>query len=196
MSLPLSEQKFMAFEGLHTWAKAVVMQADRLTASRDSMITRMQDFTAARIAQRARAGDNPIRDLIHTFHVERLFFCIAAAKFFEYRKWVVELKLLDPGIFAELDNFEADAKAMRDLNEHAREYFAGPGLRRKDWDTNLEQFNADPTGTNGALIGGRLDWVKLAEAMAKLIPSIPNMLPGIYEGMARDRSPALMPPRL
>ena len=67
-----------------------------------------------RIAGRVGAEDNPRRDLVHTFHAERLFFCIAAAKFFEYRKWVVELKLLDPGIFAELDNFEADAKAMRE----------------------------------------------------------------------------------
>jgi hypothetical protein len=173
MPIALAQQKFMAFEGLLTWSKAVVMQGQRLSG--------------LMCEGRARNQVNQTLETKQAFEAERHFFLIAAAKFFEYRRWVVELKLIEPGIFAGVDTFEADVKAMRDLNEHAREYFMGPGLRRQDWDANMERFNSDPTGTQETLIGGRLDWAKLAAAMAKLIPSIPNMLPGIYEEIARDR---------
>ena len=160
-----------------TWAKAVVLQAARLSAAHNATLTGIQAFLDAVQRGKARPQDNPHRNLRHAFHAERLFFCIAAAKFFEYRNWVVELKLVDPQVFVEIDKFESDAKAMRNLNEHAAEYFKGPGQRRKDWDANVAQFNADPTGTAGTLIGGRLDWAKLGLAMATLIPTIPDALP-------------------
>lgn len=181
MTLPVNDQKFMAFEGLMTWAKAVVLQATRLSAAQEEMVRQMYAFFDALKAGQAHTKDNPQRDLGHVFYAERLFFCIAAAKFFEYRKWIVDLRVLDPQIFAEIDKFEVDAKAMRNLNEHATEYFKGPGQRRKDWDANIANFNADPTGTHDTLIGGRLDWVKLGAAMATLIPTIPDMLPSIFQ---------------
>ena len=109
----------MAFEGLLTWARAVVMQRDRLAGLTKLTNTRMAEFAEALKTKRARAEDNPSRALKHVFEADRLFFCIAAAKFFEYRKWVVELKLLEPKLFEEVNKFDTDAKAMRDLNEHA-----------------------------------------------------------------------------
>jgi hypothetical protein len=184
MAISLAQQKFMAFEGLLTWAKAVVTQGHRLSGALNEQ---MRALAEAQQIGRARNQVDPRRETKQAFEAERHFFCIAAAKFFEYRRWAVELKLIEPGIFAEVDTFEADVKVMRDLNEHAREYFEGPGQRPQDWKANMERFNSDPTGTQGTLIGGRLDSAKLAEVVESLIPSIPNMLPGIYEEIARDQ---------
>ena len=175
MAIALASQKFMAFEGLVTWSKAVVMQGHRLSGALNLMCEPVRAFAEARETKQA-------------FEAERHFFCIAAAKFFEYRRWVVELKLIEPGVFAEVDTFEADVKAMRDLNEHAREYFTGPGLRRQDWDANMERFNSDPTGTSETRIGGRLDWVKLQEAVSKLVPQVPDMLPSIYQELQAEKN--------
>jgi hypothetical protein len=66
---------------------------------------------------------------------------------------------------------------MRNLNEHAIEYFEGRGQRPKDWMFNSDDFNSDPTGTINTLIGGRVDWVKLNEAAQRLLESLPTMLP-------------------
>jgi hypothetical protein len=179
MALPLPNQKFIAFEGLMTWAHALVTQADRLSAASTG---RMNGFIGA--VQDRRAGPGQNRELGYVFFAERLFFCHAAAKFFEHRDWVVELGLLDRQLFVHVDVFAEDAKAMRNLNDHAREYFKGPGLLPQKWKANFEQFSSDPTGTKGTMIGGRLDWVRLRDAVALLIPTIPDRLPEIFSELS------------
>jgi hypothetical protein len=54
---------------------------------------------------------------------------------------------------------------MRDMNEHAIEYFKGKGQRPQDWIyADPGKFQADASSTIGTKIGGRLDWVELGAA--------------------------------
>jgi hypothetical protein len=163
MALPIDQQRFMAFEGLLTWIRAVVVQADRVSFAQRAIVTEIQ-----------RHPGEGVRALIHTFQAERHLFCVAAAKLFEHRKWITELDMLEPEIFAELDRFEADVRAMRNLNEHATEYFRGRGKFPADWDLQMSSFNSDPTGTQDSLIGGRLDWVALRATVINLMDSFPE----------------------
>ena len=173
--LPILDQKFMAFEGLLAWAKAIVRQAGRVSEAQDLLKNISREF--ARREPRGIFSAEPIRDAGHVFKAERHLFCNAAGNFFDHRRWLRKLGGFDEGVFAEIDSFERDVKAMRDLNEHAIEYFEGKGKRPKDWIFNGDDFNSDPTGTINTLIGGRLDWVKLSEAAARLLESLPTMLP-------------------
>ena len=52
----------------------------------------------------------------------------------------------------------------------------------------MERFNSDPTGTSETRIGGRLDWVKLQEAVSKLVPQVPDMLPSIYQELQAEKN--------
>jgi hypothetical protein len=176
MALTVGEQKLMAFDGLMTWARGVVDQSNRLSQALVAEIQFMEQAAAAM----GRRDDVQWAKLKSTFYVERMFFCYAAGKFFEYRDWVVELGLLETGIFADVDKFADDARAMRNFNEHAIEYFKGAGRFPEEWDANLKQFNSDPTGTSSTNIGGRLDWVEVGKAVESLIPTIPNKSSEIY----------------
>ncbi len=172
--LPILNQKFIAFEGLLAWAKAIVQQADRVSEAQDRLKNMLKEFP---LEPRVVFNAEPIRDAGHVFKVERHLFCIAAGQFFDHRRWLRRLGGFDESFFAEIDLFEPDVKAMRDLNEHAIEYFEGKGQRPKDWMFNGDDFNSDPTGTINTLVGGRLDWVKLNQATGRLLESLPTMLP-------------------
>lgn len=172
-AIPELNQRFMAFEGLLAWAKGIVRQADR--------VSRAQDRTKETIKQFPREpgiyNAETIRDAGHDFKVERHLFCVAASQFFDHRRWLGRLGGFDEGVLTAIDLFEPDVRAMRNLNEHAIEYFEGRGQRPKDWMFNSDDFNSDPTGTINTLIGGRVDWVKLNEAAQRLLESLPTMLP-------------------
>jgi hypothetical protein len=173
-ALPLLDQKFMAFEGLLAWAKAIVRQAGRVSEAQDRL---KNIFREIPYEPRVAFNAEPIREVGHVFKVERHLFCNASDQFFEHRRWLGRLGDFDEGIFAEIDIFEPNVNAMRDLNEHAIEYFEGRGRRPKDWMFSGDDFNSDPTGTINTLIGGRLDWVKLSQAADRLLKSLPSMLP-------------------
>lgn len=93
------DQHFLALEGLLTWIRAVVVQADRVSSSQNAIVAQIKE----------RPGPE-VRALIHTFQAEHHLFCIAAAKLFEYRHRLQDLGKVDPGIFAELDGFEPDVQ--------------------------------------------------------------------------------------
>ncbi|MGX4771847.1 hypothetical protein ACWAUC_18890 [Bradyrhizobium guangdongense] len=162
-ALPLKDQRFMALEGFLTWVRAVLVQADRVSSAQDAIITQM----------RARTGPE-MRAMIHAFQAERHLFCVAAAKMLEHRRWIGDLDRVDSSVFAELDQFEADVQEMRNLNEHAIEYFRGKGRFPAKWDEQMKAYNSDPTGTQDSLIGGRLDWCALRAAVMNLMESFPN----------------------
>jgi hypothetical protein len=153
-ALPLLDQKFMAFEDLLAWTKAIVRQAGRVSEAQDRL---KNIFREIPYEPGAPIDEEPIRDVGHVFKVERHLFCNASDQFFEHRRWLGRLGDFDEGIFAEIDIFEPNVSAMRDLNEHAIEYFEGRGRRPKDWTFIGDDFNSDPTGTINTLIGGRLD---------------------------------------
>jgi hypothetical protein len=173
-ALPLLDQKFMAFGGLIAWGKAIVRQAGRVSEAQDCL---KNIFREVPHEPGVVFNAEPIRDAGHVFKVERHLFCNAADQFFEHRRWLSRLGDFDEGVFAEIDPFEPNVNAMRDLNEHAIEYFEGRGRRPKDWMFNGDDFRSDPTGTINTLIGGRLDWVKLSQAADRLLKSLPSILP-------------------
>jgi len=174
-ALPIEQQRFLAFEGLLAWAKAVVLQADRIAAAEDLRRTKMDEFFAA-VRQRNQAK-SPMRGLQHTWLAERHLYCLAAGQLFDHRSWIGDLGLLDRQLFAGIDPFASDARAMRNFNEHAIEYFRGNGRFPAKWKRHGEVYNSDPTGTNGTLIGGCLDWQKLAEATNALLETLADQPP-------------------
>jgi hypothetical protein len=173
LPLPIHSQKSMAFEGLLAWAKAIVSQADRVANAQEQFKNKMAGFS--RREPGVVFSAEPIRNAGHVFKVERHLFCNTAGNFFDHRRWLKRLGGFDESVFAEMDLFERDVRAMRNLNEHAIEYFEGKGQRPEDWMFRTDDFNSDPTGTVNTLIGGRLDWIKLREATARLLESLPAM---------------------
>jgi hypothetical protein len=159
------EQKFMAFEGLLGWTAAVVTQAERVSAARDKFMAELSSaFLSRRLAQQS-------------FQTERQLFCNAANHLLQHRRWTKDLDFLDEALFHELDRFADDIDVMRDMNEHAIEYFKGPGKRPHDWIYRGDGVIADASSTVGTKIGGRLDWVRLGIAAQRLLAKISPMGP-------------------
>jgi hypothetical protein len=174
--LPLSYQRSMAIEGLLAWTKGAIRQGQRLSEAHDRVKEASAEMSAlARSAPQGRAlSADSIREAVHVFQVERHLFCIAANKIFEYRHWIARLGRFDMVVFEEIDVFEPHVKAMRDLNEHAIEYFEERGLRRDEWIFSDGESASDPTGTINTKIGNRLDWVAFGAAARKLLSSLSN----------------------
>jgi hypothetical protein len=108
--MDMENQKFMAFEGIQSWARALVRQVKRINSIQARFATR-EHFVDSR----------------RQFACARHLFLIAAYKLIEYIDWAKNLEFLNEGLFVEIENFRKDIKDMRDLNEHAVEYFIGPG---------------------------------------------------------------------
>jgi hypothetical protein len=180
VTMTLDEQKFMAFEGLLGWTSAVVTQAQRVTAARGDFLAQLD----RRRAQQAGRGPEEMRELIlqqrlaqQRFQTDRHLFCNAAYQLLEHRRWVKDLGFLDDALFEEFDKFADDIDVMRDMNEHAIEYFRGKGLRPHDWVHQDEGGTADASATVDTKIGGRLDWVELGAAVQRLLARIRPMGP-------------------
>jgi hypothetical protein len=150
-------QKFMALEGLHTWATAVLVQVERITAA-----TRMIRDHAARV------------NATRAFQRERHLFLIAANKVLQYIDWASQLAFLDAAIFAEFNELRPTIKDLRDMNEHVVEYFTGGGRYRDIWLHATDEVVADASSTVTTRIGNRLDWVQVAEAAKRLISRLPD----------------------
>jgi hypothetical protein len=171
------EQKFMAFEALLGWTAAVVTQAQRVTAAGDKLLAEIQRGFDLRSGRGLEAILRH-RLALQLFQTERQLFCNAAHKLLEHRLWVKELGFLDEALFDELDKFADDIKVMRDMNEHAIEYFKGKGKRPQDWIyVDPRTAGADASSTVGTKIGGRLDWVELGSAAQGLLAKISPMGP-------------------
>jgi hypothetical protein len=140
-----------------------------------------RDKLLAELRQRGDLRLNPdviLRRLAQQFfETERELFCNAANQLLQHRQWVKRLGFLDDALFDELDKFADDIDVMRDMNEHAIEYFEGKGKRPHDWVYHGKGATSDASSTVETKIGGRLDWVELGSAAQRLLAKISQMGP-------------------
>lgn len=101
------DQKFIAVEGLHVWASAILTQMERLELAR---------------AQLAKGGRYR-----RAYLCERHFLLIAAKKLIDYIDWARELGFLDDIIFREMLRLRVDIVDLKGTNEHVIEYYRGMG---------------------------------------------------------------------
>jgi hypothetical protein len=175
--MTLDEQKFMAFEGLLGWTAAVLAQAKRVSAARDKLLGELRQTSDLRLNPEVISR----RLAQQFFQTERQLFCNAANQLLQHRQWVKRLGFLDDTFFDELDKFADDIDVMRDMNEHAIEYFEGKGKRPHDWVYQGEGATSDASSTVETKIGGRLDWVELGSAAQRLLVKISQMGPVLSE---------------
>jgi hypothetical protein len=157
----IDDQKFMALEGLHTWAGGVIERA-----------THLNDLQSRFAGADVRSNLTTVR---RSFQRERYFFLTAANQLCAHINWANRLNFLEPDIFTELGAFQADIKALRDLNEHVIEYFEGGGQKPQEWWRETDRGKADASATVGQRIGDRLDWNELADAARRLVLKLPPM---------------------
>jgi hypothetical protein len=156
--MDVESQKFMALEGLHSWARGVISHVKAMEAARGSMFSLDND-------RRTEAS--------RSFQRERHLFLTAAHKMLEHINWISKLSFIDSSVFAELKALENDIKELRDMNEHVIEYFLGRGKRPENWVYESDGGIADASSTIDSKIGGRLDWNQVASAAERLIRVLP-----------------------
>lgn len=166
--MEVEEQKFMALEGIQTWAKATIEQVARIEAANKAQFPELADADLPQfLANEARF------DAGRQFRAERLLFLIAAHKLIEHIEWAKKLSFLDNSIFSEVDALSSEIKTMRDLNEHAVEYFIGRGRFPEKWEHITEEAFADASSTINDRIGNRLSWNEVAAAAKALLSKLP-----------------------
>ena len=145
------DQKFIAVEGLHAWASAILTQVERLELARGEL---------ARGGRYRRA-----------YLCERHFLLIAAKKLIDYIDWARDLGFLDEIIFQEMLRLRDDILDLKGMNEHVIEYYRGTGKKPKQWVLADELIVVD---ANPKRIGGRLNGSELAEAVSGLLNALPK----------------------
>jgi hypothetical protein len=100
-------------------------------------------------------------------------FLIAAYKLLEYVDWAKQLAFLDTALFREIEGLRSDIKEMRDLNEHAIEYFMEKGRFPQKWLDISDAAITDASATIGDKIGNRLNWHEVGMVAKKLITALP-----------------------
>jgi hypothetical protein len=158
---PMSEegQKFMSLSGLRMWARAIVTGADRMGSALAGLRSSHADHDA---------------EYMLIFNAERHLFAVSAYKLIEHVAWAKTLSFLDHSVFAQIEALAGPIKQLRDLNEHALEYFRGPGLRPQEWTHSDADGSADASSTMGTLLGGRLDYKQLAQLARELRDRLPK----------------------
>lgn len=152
----IEEQRFMAREGVITWAKGVVQLAQWLS-----------DWCAS-------LGETLLlpnfKDHRAEFERNRLFFLTAAHMLFQYRDWAEEVGAIVPSSFSDIDKFMTDVKMMRNTNTHIIKYFSERGRWPSDWwHESKTTGKADASSTFETKIGGRLDWNEVSFATSRLL---------------------------
>lgn len=150
------DQKFIAVEGLHAWASAILTQVDRLDLAR-SQLNKGGRYRRAYLC-------------------ERHFLLIAAKKLIDYIDWARDLGFLDDIIFHEMLRLRDDIVDLKGTNEHVIEYYRGTGSQTGHWIFADEIIVVDANPITGRRIGDRLNGDELAEAASSLL----NALPGHY----------------
>jgi hypothetical protein len=159
----LDDEKFMAFEGLVQWTRAVVDQAKRVSAAKDYISS---EDVRNNWPMKGRAA-------IHASHCEDHYFVIAAYKIIEYRKWNQDLGLCGTVDFSEIDKFnQRDIRDLRNMREHITDYFKGEGNTPKRWTVETPEYKADASSVVGNMIGGRLDYVNFAQSAERLLSQL------------------------
>ena len=156
--MEIENQRFMALEGMRTWATGAVHFAAECDQFLVDLSVSPKDFRALRRA----------------FEVNRHCFLIAAFKLLEHTEWAVEVDAFDAALTMELNAHAKDIKRLRDLNEHKLEYFMGGGRRRPLWNHEENGGTADASSTVDTRIGNLLDWREVARIAAKLNEAIPT----------------------
>lgn len=147
----------MAFEGIRSWAQATITQVERIEAAR----------------REAFSADEQKFKGMRKFQTERHLFLVAANKLTENIAWAKKLDFLEPSLFLEFEELKKDIKDMRDLNEHAIEYFLGQGRCKEKWIKEDETAIADASSTIDDRIGNRLSWNAVSTAAIKLLDRLP-----------------------
>jgi hypothetical protein len=148
------DQKFIAVEGLHAWASAILTQVERLELARGEL---------ARGGRYRRA-----------YLCERHFLLIAAKKLIDYIDWARDLGFLDEIIFQEMLLLRDDILDLKGMNEHVIEYYRGTGKNPEQWVFADELIVVDANPTIGKRIGGRLNGSELTEAVSGLLNALPK----------------------
>jgi hypothetical protein len=149
--MDIESQKFMALEGIRTWASGTINFA---TACDQFMI----DINS----------DNYVK-LRREFEVNRHCFLISAFKLIEHVEWALHVGAVDEYICDDIIAHAEVIKIFRDLNEHKLEYFKGIGKRQSLWIQEKDGGFCDASATFETKIGGILDWQVIARISEKLI---------------------------
>ena len=148
------DQKFIAVEGLHAWASAVLTQVERLELARGEL---------AKGGRYRRA-----------YLCERHFLLIAAKKLIDYIDWARDLAFLEDTIFHEILRLRNDIVDLKGINEHVIEYYRGTGNCLGHWTFADELIVVDASATVGKRIGGRLNGNELAGSVSCLLNALPK----------------------
>lgn len=148
------DQKFIAVEGLHTWASAILTQVERIERAR---------------GQLAKGGRYR-----RAYLCERHFLLIAAKKLVDYIDWARDLGFLNDTIFGSMLRLREDIVDLKVTNEHVIEYYRGRGSRAEHWVLADELIVVDANPIAGKRIGDRLDGQELAEAASSLLNALPR----------------------
>jgi len=150
------DQRFIAVEGLHSWASAILTQVERLELARGHL---------AKGGRYRRA-----------YLCERHFLLIAAKKLIDYIDWARDLGFLDDAIFRSMLRLRDDIVDLKATNEHVIDYYQGRGCQAGHWVFADELIVVDANPVAGKCKRARLDGRELAEAASGLL----NALPGHY----------------
>jgi hypothetical protein len=144
------DQKFIAVEGLHAWASAILTQVERFELARGAL---------AKGGRYRRA-----------YLCERHFLLFAAKKLIDYIDWAKDLGFLDEIIFQEMLRLRDDIVDLKGMNEHVIDYYRGTGKDREQWVSADELIVVDASPT----IGKRISVNELAEAVSCLLNALPK----------------------
>lgn len=148
------DQKFIAVEGLHAWASAILTQVERLELAR---------------GQLAKGGRHR-----RAYLCERHFLLISAKKLIDYIDWARDLGFLNDSIFTSMLRLRDDIVDLKVTNEHVIEYYQGMGCQAEHWVFADELIVVDANPIAGKRIGNRLDGQELAEAASSLLNALPS----------------------
>jgi hypothetical protein len=167
----LEDRRFMAFEGVHIWARAVIETAAKLNERRYPFPS--SEFASPEALAAIRAEFGSIR---RTFTYQRHFFLIAAHQLLNYGEWAVRLGVVSQDVFREYEAYKKEISVLRDSNEHVIQYFRGKGDNPEGWVWTGAEGTGDASSTSGTKIGGRLCWNDLATVTQRLIGQLPSYL--------------------
>lgn len=148
------DQKFIAVEGLHAWASAILTQVDRVELAREQL---------ARGGRYRRA-----------YLCEKHFLLIAAKKLVDYIDWARDLQFLNDNIFGKMLRLRDDIVDLKVTNEHVIERYQGIGCQGDHWVRADELIVVDVNPIAGKRVNGRLDEHELAEAASSLLAALPG----------------------
>jgi hypothetical protein len=148
------DQKFIAVEGLHTWASAILNQVERVELAR---------------GQLAKGGRYR-----RAYLCEKHFLLIAAKKLIDYIDWARELAFLNDVVFRAMLRLRDDIVDLKATNEHVIEYYQGKGCQAQHWVYADELIVVDANPIAGTRISDRLDEQELAEAASSLLNALPS----------------------